>query len=1437
LVTIRDIVDMKILLSLIALLGVLASASAETTLQEHNLSFDFAKIPKNVDHEFYHHSETLQAIQGSKKKFVVKDIQNQHHGDAAAFAHLGLYKEEYRSNEEFLADGMFDTRTTYSLLEDQHYFDLNTHLSKDSNRKYGLHISNIDDDSVTFCGDNSNALDDVLKSVNEESMMVASADGHWWESSSDQVHQWIQSTEHLGPWVKSADTPREHKGFVIVRKVTNVPLTETVVSASGALMGRQKTCRRVQTETLHPMELFKQVDTESISFPKLADEALKNHLANGRSHAQARILHNKQQMSAVFNPVQNGRRLAYIPKLAPVRNCDNKYDATFQQTYANKLTENAQQWIYTESWLGKGKVTIKNGEYNYMLGATTGCISYSQQYDAFNFNYNTETQKASKPTINMIGTETSGLNCKQCYAYLGAAIFATTSYDTLNLQLRAMAKITGKAAASLFLEQTAMDQSVSKTGVITGAANDYITIPISGILALKTRLSGVKYAVYGGIKLTGSASVNGLLNANAAAGFAYGTKTGTTGTGSTSPSLYPLSDATYTYKAPQFTYNKLKLESASLTAAVSGIQEFKLSIGVTAFFKTFEVAVDFKTGITNYQGSLYKAAGSTATINLKLPTSCTLDTSQFPPVKCSRRRLDAAEVAAINEEAQPKAKLFRSGDVIPVTYDYKDLRPSTVMHLFVSVKKASGREINMYKHEFTTSATGSGQEVFGFHVPFSRALRDPEERDGDKLEHKLAIRCSDNMMKQDFSPVFHLDALSEDNTVFTNAELDGTHADMQKGGVELEPDRNYEVTWAPHLLNYFKRDDFFEHEGEIKVAKFVTFELVGERVSPQGKVLKRTVQPVDPQTTWANTGRATLSFPRSMTSPFQGHRFFLRIRGDGRASEFSVSRNYIRFSLIDEATNDGLPLVHREVHMQDLAMNMDSVPSTKYASHYLLGFMSQHAYDESTKESTSDAERKRKLAVVTAPSTASLDVTYTCTDKLQTVTKVSSSAGNVGASVPVIGRSSLLNDYYTATLQGQTSNCATLPSVTADTSNTPAPTPSIAPSLPVPAPTPAVPNPPAPAVPKVPVITEQQGWIKTCLYDKCPTSANNPKCDGAFLQHFEPIGLCRLMASTSSVKYYALTSYTAGSGQVQEWFFSDAACTKPFAVAGTKYEVTSIPGLTSCQAFGNHFAETQWLKYTKGVFPTSDFTGAGYIFWNDKNKCNTKENIGYYQVVDGTKCYKYTPKLGTQQFGSRQFTCPAVSNGMAPYTKMITYAGSTAAAQTCTAASASSISTSSFNLFNCAATSGNNMYTPSAGTGIVSPVMNLGLYKTSICGTGIPESFSKNSGTSSGTSSSSSNNNDSESSPGVIAASVLGAFLAIALVVIAYQFVAYSGKPQTHTMSAYPAANSGLAMNPIQSPSATQSGQIVDYANVYPAKAEPGAPQPPQPPQPPALKA
>jgi hypothetical protein len=84
---------------------------------------------------------------------------------------------------------------------------------------------------------------------------------------------------------------------------------------------------------------------------------------------------------------------------------------------------------------------------------------------------------------------------------------------------------------------------------------------------------------------------------------------------------------------------------------------------------------------------------------------------------------------------------------------------------------------------------------------------------------------------------------------------------------------------------------------------------------------------------------------------------------------------------------------------------------------------------------------------------------------------------------------------------------------------------------------------------------------------------------------------------------------------------------------------------------------------------------------------------------------------------------------------------------------------------------------------------------------------------------------------------VLGAFLAIALVVIAYQFVAYSGKPQTHTMSAYPAANSGLAMNPIQSPSATQSGQIVDYANVYPAKAEPGAPQPPQPPQPPALKA
>jgi hypothetical protein len=133
------------------------------------------------------------------------------------------------------------------------------------------------------------------------------------------------------------------------------------------------------------------------------------------------------------------------------------------------------------------------------------CFHSNIQTGSFNFNYDTTTQSAATPSIDII----TGVTCEECYIYAGAGLLLIFQYSVgLSNWMRFQAKIGGGAGfnADILIQ----DPSFSSSKVISlmgASAESSLTI---GSFDLAYNFESLKATISGTVQGSGTAAFGGM---------------------------------------------------------------------------------------------------------------------------------------------------------------------------------------------------------------------------------------------------------------------------------------------------------------------------------------------------------------------------------------------------------------------------------------------------------------------------------------------------------------------------------------------------------------------------------------------------------------------------------------------------------------------------------------------------------------------------------------------------------------------------------------------------------------------------------------------------------------------------------------------------------------------------------------------------------------
>ena len=610
------------------------------------------------------------------------------------------------------------------------------------------------------------------------------------------------SSSSLGNFMRSPSIER-NKGFRLLRRVTNV--VHTLESEA---------CKAYETEEIHPLEIFSDfsVSTEGKNPFQISQYSTDDSTATAASLTEK---HRSLQASSSYitctNPVFGGR-----PTVG---------------------SRGQSQWTYA-------------------LTSSYACLDYTYNLGgSVNINYNVQSQSAARADIT-IG---SGLSCKSCYAYFGAALSVNIQYSS-TYGYGFSGRLGGGAGYNVDLSINNPTISSAKTFQLLPAdPNGGSVFQIFPGLVIWVCGQGLKATVSGTGSAQGTASMSRGASTNAQIGIQY-----VKSQGWGFPTSY-----TVTSRSPAYSFSAFR---------------------VTSFGIRIDLVASFAVGLRAQVGVAVGTAGLNALFNFDLTPYIGYGTSNlngktnFGVSTLSRRR---RSLRVTKEEVVAAENKFVVGDSVPISVSYSGFNPSEPITAFYALKRhdvATARTFSSYvpifNQEFIVSSTGEGVFETSYMIPWLEDLFLHES----VAKWVVEVHFSNNIQKVNESPNPFTISSTGGEGVFTSGE--------PSEGSTIATGKSIKLTWNPMMLRYFDNQSPSIGLGTDTISKHVGISLIGgtseNPAGGMGMPLALTVN---------SKGVASFVIPKNVTGIPRGTtKFHLQIRdaerdgvGASSTSSFGIS--------------------------------------------------------------------------------------------------------------------------------------------------------------------------------------------------------------------------------------------------------------------------------------------------------------------------------------------------------------------------------------------------------------------------------------------------------------------------------------------------------------------------------------------------------------------
>eukprot|EP01041_Mallomonas_annulata_P013286 gene13286-28131_t len=705
----------------------------------------------------------------------------------------------------------------------------------------------------------------VESSINQGDFIVGSEDGNWLDSPASKhwkIHR------------------QSNAGLLVIRRAVAVHKIISTEADRGY-------CHHIETEDIHPMELIQQANVSVQSVPP---EVYEYHPVARNSSSSHRRL--RGETTNMFTPD------------SPLLACNNYVFSSSQNSFLTYF----------------GPYSYGNNYY-IVFGDNTGCISIDYSLASFTFNF--ANGAVVNPRIPLEGTYIRGVDCVDCYFYLGASIQAIFEYvwdSTYRYYKFYMeVKLIGSTGFNARIEIVNPSISGSIVIPIISPSSDsfYSSILIYSGIYLSYKPGGLKAVISGTGSATGTAYMGAGFSAYATFGVVYN--------GPSNSVSFPFSYY-YSYNAPYF-QNPVSFTAVSCSIDVQFIatENFKLSFGQFAYISGL-----FDMNLLD--GVKYASTGA-------LQTSISINLGDSSPV------LAVPASKPKNGIQQSTIGIYTPGSTMVMDVSYSSFEPNEEHLLFFTMEKID-EAFNVLESlpvlQTSFSSQGNGTEKVKWRIPWDVRFFGSTSRPPIRVNlWKISVHSSNLMSRLVESPPFVIDPHPESVSLVLKP-----HANEI-----VLADTLYEIQWDGSLLCTFLDDAGTGGHGTMTTVDKVIIEVQvgagtgagGELPSINSTLNRRNLTSLEGV---ENSGRALVVFPGALLE--YGKEFSVIIRSSRYSNLFGWSMGV--FSI-----NNG-------------SGNSVAIPKTNIThSRYISQLLSERIFGLQSTEQHSMSADNSLLASVTCP--------------------------------------------------------------------------------------------------------------------------------------------------------------------------------------------------------------------------------------------------------------------------------------------------------------------------------------------------------------------------------------------------------------------------------------------------------------------------------------
>lgn len=710
---------------------------------------------------------------------------------------------------------IFRSKSEYNFFDDDrvHYINLDDVIKSPDM------MIDLTETALSHCSHSNNELnmiENILSNSKKEFtvendkkvFLIGSNRGEWFKSN---------STSRLFSILKKNNPSKEHNSIIRVVKAIHRDIADI-----------NNRCVKFETEDVHYLKLFEKVNIESF-------------VDNPYQNSFKQLIKSKTELATSIDKLKRFRKLGTIVTPDdPVITCEDKYWGDASQYSINS----------------GGPQSNSSTTYNFLLGSQ-GCVSYETDLPgSFNANYDFAKDHAATDPLVIPGV--TGVQCSNCYAFLGAGILAILEYNTGTYVsgsfFRVEIKIAGGAGFNVDLNIQNPEVSSSKTvPEVIPPETEYHTFPIGKTgLSLNYKFGGVD------ITLSGSGQATGSLSAGAGSSIA-----------ASAAVLFDGANLTFPYKAsvkviPPFfkatTFNAGN--SFDVALGLTGTELFQLIYGTSLA----SVSVDF-------------SVQATGTTELSFTTSISKTASSAN----NANRNNIYDGNSVELSAPMNQKSFVPGEYMTINFYYDDLPVNELTTLFYSLITSDGSEYLLMDKSFSASEQGHGVFKSKWNIPW-----DSRFQSNGVDAFYISVRSSSHILYTFQSNAFYLSMFSHLDTIFQEGPIDGQSINL---------DTPIHLKWNPLSLNYFIKDVHSPYSGKEEVAYLIVFNIFAEHLNENGTTSSQAIMNFT-KTNIINNGSCDITFPSYLSS--LGEKFYITINSIKYSNIWSWSSGYFYLNSLDK---------------------------------------------------------------------------------------------------------------------------------------------------------------------------------------------------------------------------------------------------------------------------------------------------------------------------------------------------------------------------------------------------------------------------------------------------------------------------------------------------------------------------------------------------------